>query len=54
MNKLTAERCKKLIKELEYDRDRDWLTIRSGFYLQALQKALPVLEQQEREQGEKE
>jgi hypothetical protein len=47
MNKLTADKCRSLIAELNVGR-KDWaISIKEGMYLQALEIALPVLEQQE-------
>ncbi len=49
MKKLTAEKCRKLIEELESLRERGYLSINGEYHLQALHIALPILEQQESE-----
>lgn len=49
MNKLTAEKCRELLKELRHTKARGaGLTESAIGYLQALEIALPILEQQER------
>lgn len=46
MNKLTAEKCRELIAECQALQDRGYLSISGCYKLQALEIALPVLEQQ--------
>lgn len=48
MKKLTAENCRKMIAERHQLLPHDGLTIDGGYQLQALEIALPILEQQER------
>jgi hypothetical protein len=43
---LTAERCKKLIIQLTFERDNGGMSNQKFDYLEALEIALPVLEQQ--------
>lgn len=54
MNKLTAEECRELSQRLNDKQAHPMkgLTGDEKLYLQALEIALPILEQQEREQGE--
>ncbi|MDH2121918.1 hypothetical protein N5J75_01670 [Pantoea brenneri] len=47
--KLTAERCKRLINQLSFERDNGGMSNQKFDYLDALEIALPILEQ---EQGE--
>lgn len=47
MNKLTAEKCKTLIEGLGEDKRASRISIFGELYLQALEIALPVLEQHE-------
>jgi len=49
MNKLTAERCRDRIASLKRNRRVFGLAMDSELYLQALEIALPVLEQQEKQ-----
>lgn len=51
MNKLTAEKCRKQIKRLTHWNAQGLLSINEKDYLQALEIALPVLEQQEKTAG---
>jgi hypothetical protein len=46
MNKLTAEKCRELLAERYRQRDSGDISIGGSFTLQALEIALPVLEQQ--------
>lgn len=52
MNKLTAEKCRQFIISMKSEQDRNQLSITVGYQLQALEIALPILEQQERGEGE--
>ncbi|WP_426607463.1 DUF551 domain-containing protein [Pantoea anthophila] len=54
MNKLTAEECRELIQRLNDKQAHPMkgLTGDEKLYLQALEIALPILEQQERGEGE--
>lgn len=54
MNKLTAEKCRKMIAERHQLLSYEGLTIDGGYQLQALEIALPILERQEQQGGEKE
>ncbi len=54
MNKLTAEKCRGLITHLSRAKKLLGVSMAEESYLQALEIALPVLEQQERERGGKE
>lgn len=47
MNKLTAEKCRSLIANMRGEWEESGLTTKEEKYLQALEIALPVLEQQE-------
>lgn len=47
MSKLTAERCKQRIIDLQFKRDNQGMSNQMYDYLEALEIALPVLEQQE-------
>lgn len=47
MNKLTAEKCKTLIERLDEDKRASRISIFGELYLQALEIAMPVLEQSE-------
>jgi len=47
MNKLTAEKCRELISNLHRGRNLRLISTREERYLEALEIALPVLEQQE-------
>lgn len=48
MNKLTAEKCRQFIISMKSEQDRNQLSITGEYQLQALEIALPILEQQER------
>ena len=48
MNKLTAEKCREIIEECRALKERGYLSINGDYKLQALEIALPILEQQER------
>jgi len=48
MNKLTAEKCSQLLDSL----NSNGMSILEGYYCEALEIALPILEQQERGEGE--
>lgn len=54
MNKLTAEKCRELTEQLKDKRahPRKGLSGDEKLYMQALEIALPILEQQERGEGE--
>lgn len=52
MNKLTAEKCRKEIEWVKSSHEEGMVTELTLLLLQALEIALPILEQQEREQGE--
>ena len=52
MNKLTAEKCREQIDNLNAEWEGDGLTDEESLYLQALEIALPILEHQERDEGE--
>lgn len=50
MKKLTAEKCRELFLELfEEKRHGDGISLKEDLYMQALETALPILEQQESE-----
>lgn len=49
MKKLTAEKCRESIQELKFLDSQRVLPSKGCRYLQALQIALPILEQQESE-----
>lgn len=51
MKKLTAEKCRELLKERNRQRDGGDISIGGIYMLQALEIALPILEQQERGEG---
>jgi len=51
MSKLTAERCKQRIIDLQFKRDNQGMSNQMYDYLEALEIALPILEQQERGDG---
>lgn len=48
MIKLTAERCRQLISQLSFESDNHGMSNQKYDYLEALEIALPVLEQQEK------
>ena len=48
MKKLTAEKCREMIHDMNVKRDFNGLSIREDRYLEAIEIALPVLEQQEK------
>lgn len=48
MSKLTTERCRQLISQLSFERDNHGMSNQKYDYLEALEIALPVLEQQEK------
>lgn len=50
MNELTAEKCRELLKERYRQRDNGDISIGGAYTLQALEIALPILEQQEQKQ----
>jgi len=52
MKKLTAEKCREQLDECRALKERGYLSINGEYKLQALEIALPVLEQQERGEGE--
>lgn len=52
MNKLTAEKCREQIDNLNAEWEGNGITDEESLYLQALEIALPILEQQERGEGE--
>ena len=47
MNKLTAEKCREMFFHLFEEKRQDGITLKEDLYLQALEIALPALEQQE-------
>ena len=47
MNKLTAEKCREMFLHLFGEKRQDGITLKEDLYMQALEIALPVLEQQE-------
>jgi len=49
MKKLTAEKCRERIEELEALQERGFLSLNGEQSLQAMQIALPILEQQSHE-----
>ena len=51
MKKLTAEDCRIFIAAMKAQKNSGSLSIASGFNLQAMEIALPILEQQERGDG---
>ncbi|MGC8435907.1 hypothetical protein [Mixta calida] len=51
MNKLTAEKCREMFLHLFEDKRQDGVTLKEDLYMQALEIALPILEQQERGEG---
>ncbi|MBD8181656.1 hypothetical protein IFU25_08065 [Pantoea agglomerans] len=50
--KLNTERCRKLISQLRFERDNGGMSNQKFDYLDALEIALPILEQQELGEGE--
>ena len=48
MNKLTAEKCREMFLNLFEDKRQDGITMKEDLYMQALEIALPILEQRER------
>ncbi len=48
MNKITAEKCREQLDECRALKERGYLSINGEYKLQALEIALPVLEQQEK------
>ncbi|WP_336747864.1 hypothetical protein [Pantoea vagans] len=48
MNKLTAEKCREMFLHLLEEKRQDGITLKEDLYMQALEIALPILEQQER------
>lgn len=52
MSKLTAEKCREMFLHLFEDKRQDGITLKEDLYMQALEIALPILEQQERGDGE--
>lgn len=48
MNKLTAEKCREMFLSLFGEKRQDGITLKEDLYMQALEIALPVLEQQEK------
>lgn len=52
MKKLTAEKCREQFDECRALKERGYLSINGEYKLQALEIALPILEQQERGEGE--
>lgn len=52
MNKLTAEKCREFISVFKSLEKEGHLALTSAYHLQALEIALPILEQQERGEGE--
>ncbi|WP_192034094.1 hypothetical protein IFU02_020830 [Pantoea agglomerans] len=50
--KLNTERCRKLISQLRFERDNGGMSNQKFDYLDALEIALPILEQRERGDGE--
>ncbi len=48
MDKLTAKKCREMFLNLFEDKRQDGITLKEDLYMQALQIALPILEQQER------
>lgn len=51
MQKLTAEKCREQIDDCIALKERGYLSINGEYKLQALEIALPILEQQERGEG---
>lgn len=49
--KLNTERCRKLISQLRFERDNGGMSNQKFDYLDALEIALPILEQQEWGEG---
>jgi len=47
MNKLTARKCREMFLHLFGEKRQDGITLKEDLYMQALEIALPVLEQQE-------
>jgi len=52
MKKLTAEKCREMFLHLFEDKRQDGITLKEDLYMQALEIALPILEQQEQCEGE--
>ena len=52
MNKLTAEKCREFIAIFKSLEKEGHLALASEYHLQAYEKALPILEQHERGEGE--
>lgn len=52
MNKLTAEKCRQFIAIFKSLEKEGHLALASEYHLQAYEKALPILEQQERGEGD--
>lgn len=51
MNKLTADKCREFISVFKSLEKEGHLALTSGYHLQALEIALPILEQQEQGDG---
>jgi len=51
MNKLTAEKCREMVNDMNIKREVNGLSIREVRYFEAPEIALPILEQQEREES---
>jgi len=54
MNKLTAEKCSREFLKLFEEKRQDGITLKEDLYMQALEIALPILEQQERASNQQE
>lgn len=52
MNKLTAEKCRDRLRELQLAKTFGGISLKEQSYFEALEIALPILEQQERGEGE--
>lgn len=51
MNKLTAEKCRDRLRELQLAKTFGGISLKEQSYFEALEIALPILEQQERGEG---
>ena len=51
MNKLTAEKCREMFLHLFEDKRQDGITLKEDLYMQALEIALPILEQKDNEKS---
>lgn len=52
MNKLTADKCREMFLNLFENKRQEGITMKEDLYMQSLEIALPILEQQERGESE--